>query len=76
MQIDTFGSNYNTVLAVYADAGGVMVPLGCNDDSAGNGFQSKVTFVALPTVAYYVQAGGHNGATGTLKIKAGPAPLL
>lgn len=62
--IDTFGSDYDTVLAVYTEVAGRTLQLGCNDDSEG--LQSSVSFVALPGATYWIQAGGYYGEVGTL----------
>jgi hypothetical protein len=58
---DTFGSTYDTVLAVYADVDGTMSGLqevGCDDDS-GADLQSQVQFLATPGATYYFQVGAY-----------------
>jgi len=70
--LDTFGSNYDTVLAVYrgnsVNALTLVSPSGCNDDFAS--LQSAVWFDYdnLGTSTYWIQVGGFGGATGNLVI--------
>lgn len=64
--VDTIGSSFNTVLAVYT--GGSLSSLTrvtCNDNAA-NGLQSQVGFSAIPGTTYYVQAAGFSGGGGNL----------
>jgi hypothetical protein len=79
VQVDTFGSNYDTALGVYTGSSiGGLSQVGCNDDSgiAGNFLQSRVFFLAAAGVTYQIQVGGFLGATGTsvLNIHAEPFP--
>jgi hypothetical protein len=79
VSIDTFGSSFDTVLAVYANNTGTPAAsllsnindpanrVACNDDAQG--VQSQVTFLATAGTTYYVQAGGFNGAFGTLQVR-------
>lgn len=65
--VDTAGSNYDTVLAVYHfDI--ARAPLTCVDDVSGS-TQARVTFTAYAGTPYYIQAGGYNGATGNLNLR-------
>lgn len=62
--LDSFGSDFDTIIAVYAGApGGTEVA--CNDD-AGDGFASMVSVEAVAGVSYYVMAGGFYGDAGNL----------
>lgn len=65
---DTFGSSYDTVLAVYEGTPGVLPTLGdlvgCNDQTGGN--QSRVVFPATAGQTYQFQAGGFLGQGGAL----------
>jgi hypothetical protein len=63
--IETAGSDYDTVVAVYESAGLVPVPDGCVDDVFFESFdpeartlQSSVTFASESGVVYLVQVGG------------------
>ncbi len=51
--IDTFGSNYDTVLAVYAGSCGSLVSLVCSDDAQG--LSSKVALTVVKGATYYVE---------------------
>ncbi len=69
---DTFGSGFDTVLAVYRPSdfalpsppGGGFVPIACNDNAGGA--QSKLTVAMKAQTSYWFQAGGADGATGAL----------
>ena len=75
--VDTAGSDYDTVVAVYtADGSGgyTPVPGGCVDDvplaPVGRTLQAKVTIQTIAGTAYYVQIGGFPEAFtyGNLKV--------
>jgi hypothetical protein len=64
VRVDTFGSSYDTVLAVYTGSSvGALTAVGCNDDTPTS-LQSRLTFSATAGTAYRIQVGGYNGATG------------
>jgi hypothetical protein len=74
LTVNTYGSNYDTILQVYRTAtdctGLVAVTSGCNDDSNGT-VQSKVTLASLTAnTDYYflVSAYGNDGGTLALKV--------
>jgi len=72
--VDSFGSSFDTVLAVYTGgAVNALTPVGCNDDTAS--LQSVVTVDGIAGTTYRIQAGGWNGATGNLElnVRAGGA---
>lgn len=60
--IDTAGSDYDTVVAVYTESGGVYDPVACVDDvlldPVGRTLQASVTFDTVAGETYYVQVGG------------------
>ncbi|HVL89634.1 MAG TPA: hypothetical protein VM841_05290 [Actinomycetota bacterium] len=69
VRIDTAGSNYDTTLAVYT---GTASPpawdlelVDCNDDTSED-LTSAVGFQAEAGQTYYIQAGGFDGAQGSL----------
>jgi hypothetical protein len=62
--VDTFGSNYDTVLAVYTSS-----LVACNDNT--NGAQSYATFTATAGTTYYFQVGGVGGQTGNVILNVG-----
>ncbi len=66
---DTFGSTYDTILAVYAGSCGGFTPLprGCNDDT--NGQQSRVSFQGNAGVTYYFMVTAYANNGGTLNFR-------
>lgn len=59
-QIDTIGSSFDTVLAVYTGAAlGALTTIASDDDSGG-GATSKVIFAATAGVTYRIQVIGFN----------------
>ena len=79
LTIDTVGSDFDTVLAVYAATGLSSPPGGlslvdCNDNTSGLGTQSRITFTATPGNVYYIQAGGAAAASGSLVFNADFGP--
>ena len=70
--IDTFGSNFDTTLAIYTgDSVGELVLMGSSDDSTGD--QSEVTFIAAQGESYSLQVNGSGTATGDIKLNF-PSP--
>jgi uncharacterized delta-60 repeat protein len=78
VHVDTYRSDFDTVLAVYT--GSTLEALNlvdCNDDS-GSGVQSRVAFVAEAGVNYFIQVGGYGGSTGNVSLDLtcdGPCPF-
>ena len=69
VELDTFGSNFDTVLEITTGACGSQVAVACNDDSNGT-VQSQLVFQAAPGVVYYIQLGGFVGSTGNAILAA------
>jgi hypothetical protein len=68
IDIDTSGSNFATVVAVYTGAKiGLLTPVDCTSDVHGQAADTLIDAVAGTT--YQIQIGGNGGATGTLKVK-------
>jgi hypothetical protein len=62
---NTFGSNYDTILAVYTGSCGAFTPTGvCNDDTGGA--QSRVSFQATSGRTYYFLVTSYTNVGGTL----------
>src|SRR5437762_2962100 len=60
--VSTYGSDFDTVLAVYTgSAVNALTTVACDDDH-GPGTTSDVTFTASPAVTYHIQIGGSPGA--------------
>ena len=67
--VDTTGSDFDTVLAVYEETGpgfGGLTFLDCNDDNIL--LESQVTFLAEAGKKYQIQVGGFAGDNGHLSI--------
>ncbi len=65
--IDTIGSSFNTLLAVYTgNSLNNLSLVASNDDIAPGNLQSRLTFNATAGVVYQIAVDGYNGATGNL----------
>lgn len=66
--VDTFGSSFDTLLAIYT-GGSVssLTQVAANDD-AGTGVTSSVSFVATAGTVYRIAVDGHDGQTGSLNL--------
>ncbi len=70
-EIDTFSSDFNTVIDVYTGASlGTLVSGACNDDTpgSGTGFQSQLTGPVTSGTTYYIQVSGVGTASGNLHV--------
>ncbi|HET9476517.1 MAG TPA: hypothetical protein VFP63_03420 [Dehalococcoidia bacterium] len=66
LDVDTFGSSYDTVLAAYAgDSLASLSLIACNDDYGG--LQSKLSMDVSGGQTVHFQAGGFHGQTGALQ---------
>jgi len=79
--LDTEGSDFDTVLAVYTGPGTdfeSLVPVACDNDSGSNGKTSKTVFQATQDTVYYLAVDGVEGASGTtvLNYNLGVPPTL
>lgn len=66
----TFGSKFDTVIAVYTGTSlSGLTEVGCNDDDESLGSLQSNLKVAIPTAGtVYLQVGGYGGASGLLKL--------
>ena len=65
--VDTIGSSFNTLLAVYTGTTLASLNLVTSNDDIGGGItQSRVTFNAVAGTTYDIAVDGFNGATGNL----------
>lgn len=71
--IDSFTSDFDTVLSVYTGACGALTQIACDDDS-GPGNSSLLTFTAIAGQTYLIEATG-KGSGGTLRLRLG-APTI
>lgn len=71
LHVDTLGSDYDTVLAVYTGPGTEFATLqlvACDNNSGPDGMTSQVNFPATNDTVYFIAVDGVNGATGTLRL--------
>ncbi|MBK5229135.1 MAG: PPC domain-containing protein [Actinobacteria bacterium] len=74
IEMNTFGSNYDTTLSVYKGKPGNLEQIRCDDNTGG--IRSKVKFVPEPGTKYYVMvAASRNSAGGDLVLKVKNAPV-
>lgn len=70
--VDTAGSGFDTVVAVYVDTGEGLTQVGCVDDVLSDpdraSLQASITFGTDVGQTYLVQAGGFGYATGRLEL--------
>ena len=77
LYVDTIGSNYDTVIAIWKGEIGNFTLEACNDDISLNELQSKATFAAEPGTTYYIevirfsQPAPHAQVEGTLNFHVG-----
>lgn len=68
IELNTDGSTFDTVLAVYTGSGAdfaSLTPLVCDNDSGTNGLTSSLHFITTSGTTYFVAIDGVNGASGT-----------
>jgi len=63
--VDTAGSEFDTVVGIYVDDGGLLIQVGCVDDTEDS-LQARLTVPTESGVTYFVQVGGFGGAAGKL----------
>lgn len=62
--VDTIGSTFDTLLAVYTGSSvSNLTPAASDDDSGGN-LNSKLTFIGVPGTLYYIAVDGAKAACG------------
>lgn len=64
MTVDTTGSTFDTLLAVYTGNMVSNLTLVAADDDSGGNFTSKLTFIGVPGTLYYIAVDGSKAATG------------
>jgi hypothetical protein len=76
VEVNTFGSEYDTTLSVYAGVRGALSQAACNDNSQG--LQSRVRFNAGAGITYYLMVSSPYGSPAgnlALNLIPGPPPL-
>jgi len=71
--IDTFGSDYDTVLALYRGSRGSLQLLRCSDDTATSS-QSQISIRVAAGTAYSIEVDSCCGEAGMLSLHAAEAP--
>ncbi len=67
--LDTAGSNFDTILAVYTGSGSSfesLQPVACDDNGGSDGETSRVTFNVEAGTTYFIAIDGMNGQWGTV----------
>jgi hypothetical protein len=70
MTVDTAGSTFDTVVAVYTLENGVFEQVVCVDDvfDEESSLQARATWASEAGVTYYIQAGGFDTSAGRLQL--------
>jgi subtilisin-like proprotein convertase family protein len=67
LTVDTFGSDFDTLLGVYTGTNiAALAPVASNDDF--NGSTSRVSFVVTSGTAYHIAVDGFRGASGIAQV--------
>ena len=69
--VDTRGSDFDTVVAVYVRNGGNLVQVDCVDDNSDGSLsdlQARLTWPSTAGTTYLIQIGGFGGSTGHLQV--------
>ncbi|MEY2427378.1 MAG: hypothetical protein QOJ40_263 [Verrucomicrobiota bacterium] len=74
LELDTFGSDFDTGLGLYTGSCGALTQVACNDDSGGS--QSQIVLPVSAGTTYYILAGGHGANTGNLLFHLALSPNL
>lgn len=74
LYVDTKGSNYDTVVALYTGSPGSFVSKGCNDDWYG--YQSSAGMAVVAGTTYTIVVGSYyNGLGGSLMLRLTPPEI-
>ena len=65
--VDTFGSDYDTVLAVWTGSRGSLSSMGCNDDAAGT-FQSRLSVYMVAGTTYHIEVASFGTFANNLQL--------
>ncbi len=67
LNIDTFGSNYDTVLSIFTEQSGSLNEVFCNDDFKEQ-IQSQLQVELTENTTYYLVVNGYQSVTGNLSL--------
>ncbi len=70
VQIDTIGSSFDTVMAIYTGSSVTSLSKVGDDDDSGEDGTSKVTFSAISGVVYYIAVGSYGSSRGVINLNA------
>jgi hypothetical protein len=74
--VDTYGSNFDTILTAYTGTTlSSLNKIECSDDTLSRS-QSRLALQASAGVTYRIQAGGWDGASGSLHLNIAAAPPI
>ena len=74
MTFSTVGSNFDTVLGVYAGSSvNALTTIASNDDDPNGGVTSRVSFSVVSGTQYQIAVDGFNGVSGNVVLNWGPA---
>ena len=74
LTINTFGSDFNTLLGVFTAEADGLTPVASNDDASGT-FQSRVTFDVAAGTTYLIDVDGYQGASGKIALALKEIPF-
>jgi sugar lactone lactonase YvrE len=74
MTLNTFGSSFDTLLAVYTGSSVSALTPVVSDDDYGTNLTSLVVFGAKAGVTYRIAVDGYNGASGSIQLNLAWAP--
>src|SRR5438876_8936006 len=73
--VDTVGSSFDTLLAVYRGSSvSALTAVTSNDDIASGNLQSRVTFTPVAGTTHRIAVDGYNGASGTIVLTLSQIP--
>jgi hypothetical protein len=76
--VDTCPSDFDNNLEVFVGGCGGLTSIGCNEDSFScpNYWQASFSFACVAGTTYLIYAGGYNGQSGNLQIRARTSQTL
>ncbi len=70
-RVDTCPSDFDNNIEIFTGTCGALTSIGCNEDSSCSGYwQASLNFPCTAATTYYLYAGGYNGQSGNLQIRA------
>ena len=72
--VDTIGSGFDTVLAMFTGSCGALAQVGCDDDGGGS-LSSRISLTVTGGTTYFILAGGYSSATGSLTLHLNFTPV-